>query len=46
MRVLDVPDEVASSIWLLTHPELRGLPRIRAVTSALKRVLSEEKARL
>jgi DNA-binding transcriptional LysR family regulator len=39
-RVLDVPQELASSLWVLTHPELRDQPRVRAVMSALRRALA------
>jgi DNA-binding transcriptional LysR family regulator len=44
LRLLEeVPDSVASSIWLLTHPELREVPRVRTLLAALKRVLVAHK---
>lgn len=45
-RVLELPDELGSSVWLLTHRELRTLPRIRVVLTALKRALHTVKERL
>lgn len=45
-RLVEVPDELASSVWLLTHPELRAVPRVRAVLTALKRELSALKGAL
>ena len=45
-RLCDVPSELASSVWLLTHPELRTVPRVRAVLRAIKQVVASEKARL
>lgn len=44
-RVLELPDELGSSVWLLTHRELRTLPRIRVVLTALKRALHTVKER-
>ncbi len=45
-RVLDVPAELASSLWLLTHAELRDQPRVRAVMTALRRALGSLGERL
>ncbi|HEY6880773.1 MAG TPA: LysR family transcriptional regulator [Polyangiales bacterium] len=45
-RLEEVPDSVASSIWLLTHPDLQKLPRVRVVLAAIKRVLVAHKSAL
>jgi DNA-binding transcriptional LysR family regulator len=45
-RLMEVPDEVSSSVWVLTHPELREVPRIRAVMAALRRVLKDARETL
>jgi DNA-binding transcriptional LysR family regulator len=45
-RLLDVPAELGSSLWLLTHPELRAVPRIRVVMSALRKALVAAKAKI
>jgi DNA-binding transcriptional LysR family regulator len=42
-RMGEIPDEVASSVWLLTHPELRNVPRIRAVMTAIRREVTRIK---
>ena len=43
LRRLDAgPPPLRREIWLLTHPDLRGLPRIKAVTGWLESVLSYE----
>jgi DNA-binding transcriptional LysR family regulator len=39
-RLLDVPQEVGSSVWVLTHAELRDQPRVRVVMSALRKALA------
>jgi DNA-binding transcriptional LysR family regulator len=39
IRLEDAVPPVVREIWLLTHPELRGLPRIQAVTDWLDFVL-------
>ncbi|MEY4508009.1 MAG: hypothetical protein RLZZ450_131 [Pseudomonadota bacterium] len=38
-RLADVPTEHATAIWVLAHPELRTLPRVRLLVSALRAVL-------
>jgi DNA-binding transcriptional LysR family regulator len=38
-RLAEVPDELCTAVWVLTHPELRDSPRVRAVTSCLRKVL-------
>ena len=45
-RLLEVPDEFATSVWLLTHPELRNVPRVRAVLAALKRGAQQGRGKL
>lgn len=43
-RVLDPPDELASELWLLTHPELRRTARVRAFTDYMADALGKEVA--
>ncbi|MFC4166250.1 LysR family transcriptional regulator [Teichococcus aestuarii] len=38
--------EMAGTLWLLTHPDLRQTPRIRAVMDHLGEAISAEKARI
>lgn len=38
-RIAEVPVEHATNIWVLAHPELRTLPRVRLLVAALRAVL-------
>ncbi|VAW60174.1 Transcriptional regulator, LysR family [hydrothermal vent metagenome] len=42
-RILPPVDELASELWLLTHPDLRRTARIRALMDFLAKVLEKEK---
>ena len=47
LRRLGPPlDEVEADQWLLVHPDLRALPRIRFVMDALARLFQEDRALL
>jgi DNA-binding transcriptional LysR family regulator len=40
VRVTPPMTEMASNLWLLTHPDLRQMPRVRAVLDAIADFLS------
>ncbi len=42
-RILPLVDELASELWLLTHPDLRRTARVRALMDFLVEVLEKEK---
>jgi len=42
-RILPPPDELASELWLLTHPDLRRTARVKALMDFLAEVLQKEK---
>ena len=44
VRVPDAPVEFGEPLWVLTHPHLRQLARIRLVIDALAAGLAEHKA--
>ena len=46
VRVIEPTDELTTDIWLLTHPDLRRSPRIRAVLDYLFETLSGDRALL
>ncbi len=45
-RVAPLPEELSGELWLLTHPDIRRMARIRAVTEFLYRALRAERGRL
>lgn len=45
-RLSDPRPELAGTLWLLTHPDLRQTPRIRAVMDHLGEAVLAEKARI
>jgi DNA-binding transcriptional LysR family regulator len=40
VRISPVLDEIATELWLLVHPELRGTARVIEVYSFLRRALA------
>ncbi len=42
-RILPLDDELASELWLLTHPDLRRTARVRALMDFLTKALEKEK---
>ena len=42
-RLIDPPEDLASELWLLTHPDLRRTARVRAFTDFLMDALEKEK---
>jgi len=42
-RILPPPDELASELWLLTHPDLRRTARVKALMDFLTEVLQKDK---
>jgi DNA-binding transcriptional LysR family regulator len=46
VRLLDAPAEAWSSVWLLTHAELRPAARVRAVMGHLSEALRAERPRI
>jgi DNA-binding transcriptional LysR family regulator len=45
-RVTPLPEDLSVDLWILTHPDIRRMARIRAVTDFLYQALSAERARL
>ena len=46
VRVTDVVPDVSMELWLLSHPDLRGNARVRALAEHLTTTIPEELARL
>jgi DNA-binding transcriptional LysR family regulator len=46
IRVTPPITEMASSLWLLTHPDLRRMPRVRAVLDAIAEFLSKVRPKI
>jgi DNA-binding transcriptional LysR family regulator len=46
IRVTPPITEMASSLWLLTHPDLRRMPRVRAVLDAIADFLSKVRPKI
>jgi hypothetical protein len=46
IRVAPPITEMASSLWLLTHPDLRQMPRVRAVLDAIADFLSKVRPKI
>jgi DNA-binding transcriptional LysR family regulator len=46
VRLLDAPEEAWTSVWLLTHAELRPAARVRAVMAHLSEALRAERSRI
>jgi DNA-binding transcriptional LysR family regulator len=46
LRLVDAPRETWSSVWLLTHAELKPAVRVRALLAHLGRVLKSERPRI
>ncbi len=46
IRLLDAPKETWSSVWLLTHAELKPAARVRAVLAHLSDALRAERSRI
>ncbi len=42
-RLMDPPDELASELWLLTHPDLRRTARVRAFMDFLMQSIDSER---
>jgi DNA-binding transcriptional LysR family regulator len=43
VRVAPPMTEMASNLWLLTHPDLRRMPRVRAVLDAIGEYVSKRR---
>lgn len=44
VRIRGVIPEITTELWLLTHADLRGTARVRAVTEHLASALGEQRA--
>ena len=44
VRLMPPVEDMATGLWLLTHPDLRGLPRVRAVTETIAYYVTEHRS--